>query len=601
MLYHIPSAPVQQQDYKSTTKALQVTWVLGVPQESLEPTTFPLENPSFENVQEVQAITAGCQVLDAPADTEQVSFRLHKEETRKADNSLLVAFTNEFQLPQDLLDTNSPDTQKPTVSIEPLLKSTDPELKKQEISFKETDSEVFPSSEAAGTDDVYSAGGQPQDSNMPMTDVQNRTQTCVCPLTASLSLASTQPSRKGQMEIIDLCASEDESSGTSGAQKPDSSRPGQSGQMMETKILPVSKNEITEKWKKGILDPAGDNQRDWPTEKLPLKKRWRKRKMADQASPIKGKIKIDVPEAKIVRPNEKNLDVKVSGSRSKVLQKEKKNTQPKKAQTTRAMNSKNQMEAKARPEHLESLPKSKLALRMMESVQVFHPLGKSNVSTVTARKAPCSTTSAANTLSTSARSVPKAMLQPVPKEQLNPCTSIKAKPPVSQPKPPPSSLAKPSAIPIWVQQPRMRPKLQSSSLKETLPSIVGKRPSIQSREGIPVQDTYRPSHGQSKGPMSTTLTFRPRTVPRDHGLLFRYSPPPPILPFEIAFRNWKRPPPDLQVSTPITEQQRPIREMMKRRAQREREEAARWTSLGRVQFFVEHQKEKDTSVMFGYP
>ncbi|XP_070284668.1 uncharacterized protein C2orf78-like [Myotis yumanensis] len=54
------------------------------------------------------------------------------------------------------------------------------------------------------------------------------------------------------------------------------------------------------------------------------------------------------------------------------------------------------------------------------------------------------------------------------------------------------------------------------------------------------------------------------------------------------------------MSTPITKEQRPEREAMKRKAQLERENAAKFTSLGKVQYFIEREKEMDISRYYGY-
>nr|XP_045015468.1 uncharacterized protein C2orf78-like [Jaculus jaculus] len=53
-------------------------------------------------------------------------------------------------------------------------------------------------------------------------------------------------------------------------------------------------------------------------------------------------------------------------------------------------------------------------------------------------------------------------------------------------------------------------------------------------------------------------------------------------------------------STPITDEQRPEREAMKRRAQRERENAAQYTALGRVQYFVQRERDMEISEYYGY-
>ncbi|XP_075808236.1 uncharacterized protein C2orf78 homolog [Microtus pennsylvanicus] len=54
------------------------------------------------------------------------------------------------------------------------------------------------------------------------------------------------------------------------------------------------------------------------------------------------------------------------------------------------------------------------------------------------------------------------------------------------------------------------------------------------------------------------------------------------------------------ISQPITEEQRPEREAMKRRAQQERENAAKYTSLGKLQFFLQREKDMEISKYYGY-
>ncbi|XP_053519318.1 uncharacterized protein C2orf78 homolog [Artibeus jamaicensis] len=54
------------------------------------------------------------------------------------------------------------------------------------------------------------------------------------------------------------------------------------------------------------------------------------------------------------------------------------------------------------------------------------------------------------------------------------------------------------------------------------------------------------------------------------------------------------------MSKPITNEQRPEREAMKRMAQLEREKAAKYTSLGKVQYFIEREKEMGISRYYGY-
>ncbi|XP_057353519.1 uncharacterized protein C2orf78 [Manis pentadactyla] len=55
-----------------------------------------------------------------------------------------------------------------------------------------------------------------------------------------------------------------------------------------------------------------------------------------------------------------------------------------------------------------------------------------------------------------------------------------------------------------------------------------------------------------------------------------------------------------EVSELVTEEQRPEREAMKRQAQQERENAAKYTSLGKIQFFIEREKEMEIADSYGY-
>ncbi|XP_026305342.1 uncharacterized protein C2orf78 [Piliocolobus tephrosceles] len=64
---------------------------------------------------------------------------------------------------------------------------------------------------------------------------------------------------------------------------------------------------------------------------------------------------------------------------------------------------------------------------------------------------------------------------------------------------------------------------------------------------------------------------------------------------------WRKPTvPEPVMSMPITEEQRPEREAMKRKAQQERENAAKYTSLGKVQFFIERERDMEIAEYYGY-
>nr|XP_035128201.2 uncharacterized protein C2orf78-like [Callithrix jacchus] len=71
--------------------------------------------------------------------------------------------------------------------------------------------------------------------------------------------------------------------------------------------------------------------------------------------------------------------------------------------------------------------------------------------------------------------------------------------------------------------------------------------------------------------------------------------------FSLQRRPWRTPDISGPVeSTPITKEQRPEREAMKRKAQQERENAAKYTSLGKLQFFIQREKDMEISEFYGY-
>ncbi|XP_012644120.1 uncharacterized protein C2orf78-like [Microcebus murinus] len=92
--------------------------------------------------------------------------------------------------------------------------------------------------------------------------------------------------------------------------------------------------------------------------------------------------------------------------------------------------------------------------------------------------------------------------------------------------------------------------------------------------------------------------FTPVTKPK--------SPPKPqnqflLQDFSCQPIPWRKPNISGPVlSKPITKEQRPEREAMKRKAQQERENAAKYSSLGKVQFFIEREKEMEISRYYGY-
>lgn len=71
--------------------------------------------------------------------------------------------------------------------------------------------------------------------------------------------------------------------------------------------------------------------------------------------------------------------------------------------------------------------------------------------------------------------------------------------------------------------------------------------------------------------------------------------------FSLQPNPWRKPNvPEPVMSKPITNEQRPEREAMKKKAQQERENAAKYTALGKLQFFIEREKDMDIARYHGY-
>ncbi|KAK9395277.1 small serum protein 5-like [Crotalus adamanteus] len=269
--------------------------------------------------------------------------------------------------------------------------------------------------------------------------------------------------------------------------------------------------------------------------------------------------------------------------------------------------------------------KTNLACKLMQSVQVFHPLGKPNVSSLPSKKvhsvlphnpvpdnlipkAKLSPKSSANPSSQPLITALKPPLHFLPASQLHPqykppASSVSESPSYPLSKPSPHCLTKPQSqpwqkrslipVPVPTQPPKTRrkqgplatiPPATKTLDSATQPAAPGKNISLGSKPA-----GVAPNVGQSSN------IAAPAKDPVPKG-------PPSSPPYKgDTYRPWRMPPPDLEASQPITDEQRPIREKMKREAQKEREEAACWTSLGRIKVFKEREKEMDVSLHYGYP
>ncbi|CAI5796148.1 Hypothetical predicted protein [Podarcis lilfordi] len=119
-----------------------------------------------------------------------------------------------------------------------------------------------------------------------------------------------------------------------------------------------------------------------------------------------------------------------------------------------------------------------------------------------------------------------------------------------------------------------------------LDTIIRTVPNRPHQPAVPRQSSRFLSNIQSSATRAQPLQVQPPTSPPWRG---------------DTYIPWRTLPDDLKESLPITEEQQPIREAMRRKAQREREEASHWTSVGRVKYFVEREKEMNISTCYGYP
>ncbi|KAM5227841.1 uncharacterized protein C2orf78-like [Ctenodactylus gundi] len=94
-------------------------------------------------------------------------------------------------------------------------------------------------------------------------------------------------------------------------------------------------------------------------------------------------------------------------------------------------------------------------------------------------------------------------------------------------------------------------------------------------------------------PLATTVA-RPRSPPKPQNHF-------PLQDFRFQRIPWREPNvPEPVMSSPITEEQRPEREAMKRQAQRERAMAAKYTAWGKVQFFCQRERDMQMAQYYGY-
>ncbi|XP_049640608.1 uncharacterized protein C2orf78-like [Suncus etruscus] len=296
-------------------------------------------------------------------------------------------------------------------------------------------------------------------------------------------------------------------------------------------------------------------------------------------------------------------------------------------------------------------PRSSLGLHMLESVQVFHPLGKrkdptpgqtssrflgnSNKtkgfqpSSVFKRRPHTSqeekgveklqiqskTTSSNAGENSSSSSV--CELPPPGKVKLIPLPFFPSeKPQLVCRKPRPQHLA--GSVPAASQPTRpgsssaIQPTAGKSSQPIPSPLADSKRPAQSFSENAPQATLKKPT----SPPIAPPETSRPAPVQATFSSRQRDCHIKPVTKGQSPLKNqnqflledfsaqripWREPNvPEPVISTPITEEQRPEREAMKRKAQRERYNASKYTSLGKVRFFPQRERDINISLYYGY-
>ena len=299
-------------------------------------------------------------------------------------------------------------------------------------------------------------------------------------------------------------------------------------------------------------------------------------------------------------------------------------------------------------------PRTHLGMHMLESVQVFHPLGKKS------EKKPATTSSRA--LGTSSNNKypgpgpATIVLQDMAHECQGPdktpgkvqraeSSALKECPSQSQYELPPAGKVRLVALPFPTQeQPQTRPvsrkplnlashrpttayserchfhSAQLTTLKPSQPPSISKSLMASAKPALPISSSSTRSNVTniiyiSTVPQSGTLRPTSYREPSQTSLQMellsaaKNKVPAPLEPqtqyllqdFSCQPIPWRKV--DILgpvVSQPITKEQRPEREAMKRRAQQERENAAKYTSPGKLQLFLQREKDMEISPYYGY-
>ncbi|KAM9053710.1 uncharacterized protein C2orf78-like [Megaptera novaeangliae] len=304
-----------------------------------------------------------------------------------------------------------------------------------------------------------------------------------------------------------------------------------------------------------------------------------------------------------------------------------------------------------RPESFQK-PRTSLGVRMLESVKVLHALGKKNET-----KTGLASCRLLGNSSNPKDPQPPPAIQPwrhTPREGKSPeTTQVQAQKPDSSAetecpspsqgeRPPPgkvkliplpfSAWDKPQARPAprrprslashrpavaYRAQPGSTDSAQPAAVNSSQPapaSLPGPAKPAQPTVTNPTQPAWT-NHTPPRVPQPAAPRPAPYKTSSGASLQREPVPPavtkrqsPPKLQTQLLLQDfskqrvpWREPNvPEPVMSKPIEQEQRPEREAMKRRAQQQRENAARYTSSGKLQFFTERDKEMEIADYYGY-
>ncbi|XP_074077901.1 uncharacterized protein C2orf78 homolog [Macrotis lagotis] len=283
-------------------------------------------------------------------------------------------------------------------------------------------------------------------------------------------------------------------------------------------------------------------------------------------------------------------------------------------------------------------PRSFLGMHMLESVQVFHALGKKNDKIAGPVQAPQPTPGIKQWLEPPTEGqgpmkAPVSLLAAAKAKVRKPEGSAENQcPSPTHTKPPPPGRVKLVPLPFpTLDRPLTRPiprKPQPSAphrLSSANPARLGNTaqpgPSNPARPVSAVPPQSAPPQPillksapcpspqlQSCLPSHLVLSISPESAPTSsskQAVVVMTQPQPQVQfqPQDFCFQPipWRKPNvPEPVMSKPITKEQRPEREAMKKQAQWERENAAKYTSLGKLQFFIEREKDLEIARRYGY-